>query len=282
MGDDASRRRDQLLFDLVNNLENSLRLHETLVELDGRLRRLIRYDAMACWMPREGRLAAAYASGDEAKFLCGLEIPAVPQAAERVAAAARGGGLRSSLAVSLESGAEFVGALALYHREAGAFHRADLDLLQAARPRISAAIANAARLERTERLAAVNQENSLSNRALFLRLDAEVARARRDRSTLAVLVCEAGNSAAPWQAIGGGLQRICREGDCVARMGDAFVLMLRGFELPHLAEKRKTIERLMAGHGIAAKIGAAFYPEDGSDADDLLALAGERRSRNSE
>src|ERR1035437_10536215 len=43
-----------------------------------------------------------------------------------------------------------------------------------------------------------------------------------------------------------GLRRICREEDCVARMGESFVLALGGFSARDLPEKRRLIEALLA------------------------------------
>ncbi len=83
------------------------------------------------------------------------------------------------------------------------------------------------------------------------------------------------------QAIATGLRRICREDDSVAWTGDEFVMVLSGFSPCHLTDKRKLIESLMdslsmaefGDHRLAAKVGAAFYPLDGTDAEDLLAAA---------
>jgi len=266
--------RDRLLFDLIDAVGNSLDLHLTLGELDTRLRQLVFYDSMAVWMPREDRLVAGYVSGEDAPFLCGLEIPP-GQGVEECR-----GALGSALAIALEDGAELVAVLALYRRETEAFGGRDREVLDRIRRKAAAAIANAVRYERAERLAEVDPETSLPNRrALFLRLDAELARARRNHSTLAVLVCDFGKASVPWPAVAAGLRLICREDDCVARMGDGLVLVLGGFARPHLAEKRTRIGRLLAEHGLIATIGDAFYPGDGADAEDLLAAAGARRSR---
>jgi len=142
-----------------------------------------------------------------------------------------------------------------------------------------------------ERLSTEDVATSLPNeRALFLKLDAELARCRRSHSALAVLVCDVEAAqrlrrrSGALQAVAAGLRRLCREEDCVARMGDRFVLVLDNFAKRHLAEKRRRIEALMAEINSAAgterppvvKMGAAFYPEDGGYAEDLLAVADAR------
>ena len=78
-------------------------------------------------------------------------------------------------------------------------------------------------------------------------------------------------------AIASELRRICREDDCVARMGEGFVLALGGFSARDLPEKRHAIESLLAelapSDSLVARIGAAYYPDDGDYAEDLLACA---------
>ena len=78
-----------------------------------------------------------------------------------------------------------------------------------------------------------------------------------------------------------GLRRICREDDCVARMGEGFVLALGGSSARDLPEKRRLIEGLLAelapsdssARPLVPRIGAAYYPDDGGYAEDLLACA---------
>jgi diguanylate cyclase (GGDEF)-like protein len=133
--------------------------------------------------------------------------------------------------------------------------------------------------ERTDRLAAVDTVTGLPNRrALFERLDADLARCRRNRATLAVLVCEVdGLPDRLYKAVGSELRHICREDDCVARMGEGFVLVLGGFSVRDLPEKRHAIESLLAAlapaESLATRMGAAYYPEDGEYAEDLLTCA---------
>ena len=81
--------------------------------------------------------------------------------------------------------------------------------------------------------------------------------------------------------IAAGLRRICREDDCVARMGEGFVLALGSFTARDLLEKRRQIESILAelapadagARPLVPRIGAAYYPEDGAYAEDLLATA---------
>jgi diguanylate cyclase (GGDEF)-like protein len=200
--------------------------------------------------------------------------------------------LRSVTAAPLEHGGELAAVLALYHRDAGAFREDDLEVLLRIREKLAAAVANALKYQSLEKLSTEDAATSLPNeRALFLRLDAELARCRRTRGRLAVLVCDVEAHRFPrrssvLRAVAVGLRRLCREEDCVARMGDRFVLVLSSFAEHHLAEKRKRIRALMAELSPAAGGGShpvvtvapAFYPDDGAYAEDLLAVAEARMS----
>ena len=311
----AAARKDRLLHDLIGVVGNSLNLPETLGELDTRLRKLIGYHSMAVWTPRENHLAAAYVNGEEARWLCSLEIPYGGGVSGRVAQTRQavcngdpgeegaypnhGTGavrLRSALAVPLEHGGELAGVLALYHNQLAAFQGEDLGVLLHIRGKLAAAVHNALKYESVERLATEDPATALPNeRALFLRLDAELARCRRNHGTLAVLVCDVdpaqrmGRRSGALLAVAAGLRHLCREEDCVARMGDRFVLVLGSFAKRHLADKQRRIEALMAELSPAAggerppvvNVGAAFYPDDGGYAEDLLAAADARMNHQS-
>ena len=279
MSGNSCGRRDRLLFELVNAVGNSLSLDETLGELDRRLGPIVPYDAIVVWLAVEDRLEAVYVGGDEARHLAAPEIAAGNGSLAR-AASAFGASLPSSLAMDIAQAGESIGVLALYRREGRAFAESDREALLTILPKGCSAIANARRYESVAQLASVDAESCLLNRrAVFLRLDAEAARARRHHSSLAVLVCEIGPGAAPWRDLADRLRQVCREEDCLARMGNSIVLVLPGFARNHLAEKQAQVERLAAGYGLEMRVGSAFFPDDGSYADDLLAAAGERRSR---
>ena len=81
------------------------------------------------------------------------------------------------------------------------------------------------------------------------------------------------------------LRNNCREYDYVARMGgDEFVLLLPGNDHSEIGARTEQLRRIaweagsidtVAGH-VSMSIGAAVYPRDGSDADQLLAEADRR------
>jgi diguanylate cyclase (GGDEF)-like protein len=316
----AARNEERFVAALRDELGNSLSLHETLSVFDAGLKRLVAYDCIAVYLPRKDRLAPAYVNGANSRLFCSLQIPYGQGPSGRAASTrqpvfnqdesddggyngdpAHTSSLRATLAVPLESGGELIGVLALYHALPGVFGPGDLRTLLTVRAKLARAMENALKHERAEQVSAVDPLTALCNgRGLFLRLDADLARCRRNQTELAVVVCHVAGlkqvqqrfgplACAPLhQSIASGLRRICREDDCVARLEDEFVLVLGGFQARDLEEKRKLIEALLdeigdadlGGRILAPRLGAAFYPEDGAYAEDLLATAGSRLSQS--
>ena len=71
----AARQEVQNLFELAQDLGNSLSLNETLSLLAIRLKRMIPYDALAIYVPHGDILKAEYASGENFRLFSSLEIP---------------------------------------------------------------------------------------------------------------------------------------------------------------------------------------------------------------
>jgi diguanylate cyclase (GGDEF)-like protein len=202
------------------------------------------------------------------------------------------------LAIPLENAVGLTGVLTLYHLTKDAFTKDHLRVLLALKPKLSLTIENALHYEEATISATIDGLTSLPNaRSLFLHLDAELARCRRSGEELAVLLCDLdgfkqvndrfghliGNTVL--QLVAAGLQECCRDTDYVARMGgDEFVLVFPGFRPADLAEKLQVIEAVAVGAGLEAcgerllniSVGAAFCPENGTDAEGLLAGADRR------
>ena len=290
----SARREECVLSEMTGELGNSLSLHETLSVLDGRLKRLVAYDSLVFYLPGEERLLPAFVSGENTREFCCLEVPFGLGIAGEAAQTRRpmfGANDLPALAVPLLNKEDLTGVLALYRAPADAFSKDDLRVVLAIRTKLTAAVANARRHEHAEQWSVVDPVTCLPNgRALFLRLDSELARCRRNRSKLAVLVCELEGiepiSARLYQSIAIGLRGICREDDCVARQGDRFVLVLSGFGPRDFREKGKLIDAVIHEAAqttpLAARLGAAFYPEDGGYAEDLLSAAELRLNQRQE
>jgi diguanylate cyclase (GGDEF)-like protein len=309
----AARREERILAELSREIGSSLRFSETVTTLDGKLKALIGQDSLALYLPGDDQLQPAYVSGLESPTLSAHTIPfgrgtigrlaatrkpvlnAYPEA-EAVAHSdsAVPGDFHSVLGVALELGYELAGVLVLFHRQPGAFTIDDLRVLLTIRGQLAVAVGNSISHERAERSTTLDPCTGLPNaRTLFLRLDAELARCRRNKTPLTILVCQvAGLEEVRGRrgqqlyervnrAIATALSLSGRSEDFLARMGDAFVLVLSGFSARDLAGKEARIEALIAevcdwelgGAMQGAEFGAACYPEDGFHAEDLLAAA---------
>jgi diguanylate cyclase (GGDEF)-like protein/putative nucleotidyltransferase with HDIG domain len=311
----AARQEVQLLFELVQDLGNSLSLDETLSVVAARLRKIVPYDAIAIYVRVDGKLVPQYVNGEDFRLFTSLEIPVGEGLSGWVAEnrkpslngnpsvepgyladPAKFSTLRSALAVPLEGLSGAIGVMTLYRAEHDAFSRDHLRILLAISSKVSLAVENALIFRQVEDSATTDYLSGLPNaRSLFLRLDSEVARCSRSREPLCVVVCDLdgfkqindrfghleGNKVL--RLVADALRSRCREYDYVARMGgDEFVLLLPGSDRRSIQGRIAEIRQIAigtgmpAGGGVSMSIGEAYYPEDGSDAEELLAEADKR------
>jgi len=317
----AAREEAQGIFELSQTLGNSLSLQETFSVMASRLRKLVPYDSVALYVLRNSVLKPAFVTGSDYALFSSLEIP-VGQGlsgwvAEHQKPIVNGNPsvepgylndptkfstLNSALAVPLVGASGVVGVLAVYHRATDAFSRDQLRIVLAIASKLSVSIENALKYEQAESSATTDYLTGLPNaRSLFVHLDGEVARCEANGVGLTVLVCDldhfkqvndefghlAGNKVLERTATE--LQKACRGGDCLARMGgDEFVLVMPGVAKHFLPEYVKRLAKIVedVGAGVCGKpilslsVGAAFYPEDGTTAEDLLANADRRMYQN--
>jgi len=313
----AARQEVQALFEISQDLGNSLSLDETLSLLGVRLRRIVPHHGLAIWVQRGGTLMPEYVAGDDFRLFSSLQIP-VGQGlsgwvAENRKAILNGNpsvesgylndptkfsALRSALAVPLEGTAGVVGVLTLYHTDRDAFTKDHLRILLAINGKIAISIENALRFRQAETSATTDYLTGLPNaRSLFLQFDAELSRSRRSERPITVLTLDLngfkqvndrcghleGNRAL--RAVGAGLKAVCREYDQVARMGgDEFVMVLPGARAGEISAKFEQIrgaiahvsQEMFSGQMLSVSIGAAYFPEDGTNADELLSVADRR------
>jgi diguanylate cyclase (GGDEF)-like protein/putative nucleotidyltransferase with HDIG domain len=206
--------------------------------------------------------------------------------------------LRSALAVPLEGLNGVIGVLTLYRSERDAFSRDHLRILLAISSKVSLSIENALRFQMAEDSATTDYLTGLPNaRSLFLRLESELSRCRRTLEPLTVLVCDLdgfkqindrfghieGNKVLRFVA--DVLRQNCREYDYVARMGgDEFVILLPGSDPESIYDRISQFHQIAYGgiqtaNGtgvLALSVGESFYPQDGTDAEQLLAEADRR------
>jgi diguanylate cyclase (GGDEF)-like protein/putative nucleotidyltransferase with HDIG domain len=206
--------------------------------------------------------------------------------------------LRSALSVPLAGQTSTVAVLTLYRAEADAFSPDHLRILSGLSPKIGLALENALKYGALEASATTDYLTGLNNaRALFERLNQELSRCERQQSPLTVMVCDldgfkqvndqfghnTGNRVL--QEFAKGLTKISRESDVTARFGgDEFVLVLPGTRADAADSKAVALSALASEVGrivcgesfVAASVGVASWPDDGSSADELLAEADRR------
>jgi diguanylate cyclase (GGDEF)-like protein/putative nucleotidyltransferase with HDIG domain len=257
----AARQEVQALFEISQDLGNSLSLDETLSVLALRLGKIIPHHGLAIWVRRESTLFPEYVTGEDYRLFSSLEIPVGQGLSGWVAENGKpilNGNpsvepgylgdstkittLRSAVAVPLEGMNGVLGVLSLYSAERDAFTKDHLRVLLGISSKIGLSIENALKFRQVESSATTDFLTALPNaRSMFLQLDAELSRAQRANQPLAVLVADLdgfkqvndryghleGNKAL--RAVAAGLKSACREYDYVARMGgDEFVVLLPG------------------------------------------------------
>jgi diguanylate cyclase (GGDEF)-like protein/putative nucleotidyltransferase with HDIG domain len=212
--------------------------------------------------------------------------------------------LRSALAVPLEGKEGVVGVLALYHGEKDAFSRDNLRVLLAIASKVGMTVDHLLRLSQAESSATTDFLTGLPNaRSLFVHLDAELSRCLRNRETLTLFVTDLDGFKAVndrfghlegnrlLKAVAQTLKANCREYDYVARMGgDEFVMVLPGLKRDDMVPRMERISSMVAEAActvigeevIGISIGAVHAPEDGKDAEALLAEADKRMYRMKE
>ena len=310
----SARQEAHTLFELSQDLGNSLSLDETLSLVSVRLRKLIPYDSIVVFVRKGDTLIPEFVSGDNFRLLSSLEIPVgqglcgwVAQNAKPIingnpavepgytADPKRITELRSALAVPLVGIGSLAGVLALYQSEADAFTSDHLRILQVITSKVALSVENALKFRQVETSATCDFLTGLPNaRALFMHLDHELARCQREKSTLAVMVCDLNGFKQINDRFGhmegdktlklfaNLMREVCREYDYVARMGgDEFVVVAPNMTAEAVAEKAILLNSLaqQAGRQICGKdilslsLGAAFFPQDGPDAEQLLAEA---------
>ena len=303
------------LSNLVQELNYSVNLHEVLPQFAGRLNKLLPFDAVVIHRVEKGKLKPQFVNGQQFEALCSLEIPlsqgvagtaaqlnqpicnADPKSENEFASEpllAFG----SMLAVPMSGSAGVNGVLAVYRHEERAFGAEDLRIGMAVGAKLGLCLENAARFQQLSSSATVDFTTGLPNsRALFEKLDGELARCQRSRESLAVLVCDLDGFKAVndrfghlqgnglLQLVGQQLRASCRSYDYVARMGgDEFVILMPGLAIENLDERLaalqagvKSASREQLGEEVVGvSAGCAFFPEDGSDAETLLSKADQR------
>ncbi len=313
----AARQEAQALFELSQDLGASLSLGETLSVFSVKLKPMVPYDAIAIYIKRAHELVPEFVNGDNYRLFSSLRIPMSQGLSGWVAHnrkpiingnpsvepgylndPSKFSTLRSALAVPLEGVAGVIGVLALYRSERDAFTSDHLRILLAVSGKMALAIENALKYQQAEDSATTDYLTGLPNaRSLFLQLDRELARCKRDNGTLTVMVSDMdgfkqindrfghleGNRVL--RLFAQALKNSCREYDYVARMGgDEFVVIAPGLASDAAGKKTEQMRTLARHAGsevcgediLSLSVGRAVFPTDGNDAEQLLAEADRR------
>lgn len=313
----AARHEAQMLFELSHDVGKSLSLDDTLSVVSVRLRKLIPYDSIAIWIRKDDVLVPKHVNGENFRLFSSLSIPVgqglsgwVVQNSKPILNGnpsvepgylndeSKFSTLRSALAVPLEGISGNIGALSLYRADVDAFDSDHLRVLLAISSKVALSIENALKYEQAQSSAVTDYLTGLPNaRSLFLHLDQELARCKRNGSSLGIMVCDLNGFKAVNDRFGhlegnrvlrsfaDGLKLACREYDYVARMGgDEFVIVAPGLEPEATHDKAFRLNELASDVGwqicherlLSVSVGSAFFLDDGRDAEQLLAEADRR------
>jgi diguanylate cyclase (GGDEF)-like protein/putative nucleotidyltransferase with HDIG domain len=284
----SARQEAQAMFEMSQDLGNSLSLSETLSVLSMRLRKLIPCDSIAVFVNRNGWLLPELVSGENFRALSSLKIrvgeglcgwvaqnckPILngnPQVEAGYAAdPGKHAALSSALAVPLQGLNGVVGVLSMYHSTLDAFTPDHLRILLAVASKVALAIENALKYQQAESSATTDYLTGLPNaRSLFMHLAQEVARCRRMETSLAVMVCDIDGLKKINDSFGHlegdkllrefstRLKEACRGYDYVARMGgDEFVVTAPGLSSAGAQEKASRLNQaaIEAGRRICGR-----------------------------
>lgn len=310
----AATQEAQMLYEFTQDLGHSLSLQEALAFVGVRMKRLIPYETLAVYIRREDKLVPEYVCGENLRLFNSLEIPIGQGLSGWVAENDRPilngnpsveagylndptkySTMRSALAAPLNGVNGVLGVLALYRQERDAFTKENLRILQAISSKVALAVENALSQRLLETSITTDYLTGLPNaRSLFLSLDAEVARAAKAGTTLAVVVADldgfkgvndrfghlAGNDVLRFVA--NGLREACGATDYLARLGgDEFVVLMPSITESEIEKRIEKMQQVALAGGrvtpepcaLSVSIGIAHFPEDGTDAEQLLAQA---------
>jgi diguanylate cyclase (GGDEF)-like protein len=188
--------------------------------------------------------------------------------------------------------------LSLYLRGKNAFSNDHVRMLLAASSKLGLSVENALEFEKAQSSASTDFLTGLANaRSICLHLESEISRSRRAGSPLGVLLCDlngfkkvndnyghlTGNKLLQEAALT--LKAACREYDQVGRLGgDEFVFVLPKLTTGGVAEVKHRLDRAIqeaclkasGGEIVSMSVGEAFYPADGTTAEQLLSEADKR------
>jgi putative nucleotidyltransferase with HDIG domain/diguanylate cyclase (GGDEF)-like protein len=296
----------QSVFESAN--AGAISIEELLSALAVRFKRLVPHDAFALYVVREDKLMPQYVTGDNYRLFSSLRIPVGQGLSGWVAENRKPilngnpsvesgylnnpsifSTLRSAISVPLQGSASLIGVLSLYHEGRDAFTKDQLRLLQAIASKLALAIETAARANAGMEPMA----SDLPDAATSIRhLDTEFLRCRRLNTPLALILCsidglrqvQAERGRTETELLVRNLTQAMRDGirdyDFLGRLGpNEFMLVLPGFSTFAVRAKASKLMQIASGSGagaVSVLAADAICPDDGNDAEELLAAADRR------
>ncbi len=319
----AANQEVYSLYELVQTVGTSLSLVETLNLIAAKIRKIIPSDSCVIYLRQDDKLVPQYIDGKEKETFSDLAIPmgegitgwvgenkrALINANPMVefgylGTAARFTLMRSALSVPLMVNDEVLGVITLYDEASACFVGDNLRILELVADKTALAIRNAMTFEQTYENSLTDSLTGLPNsRHMFLKLDEEIARSRRNNTPLTVLAMDLdffkevndtfGHAIGDkvLRQIGKLLKNTLRDYDFVARLGgDEFMAILPGLTGEDIERKIRQIQSEVDGIQsekrfgrfikTSLSIGAASFPHDGKDSDTLLSVADARMYEN--
>ncbi len=310
----SAREEMRVIVDLALDLSKTLRMEDILSILAARLKQLVPYDCLAIYVQEKSVLKARYTSGLTSQVFASLEIPvghglsgwvvenrkAIVNgnpAVEPGYAEASGqlGALNSALSIPLGDGVDQIsGAVTLYRTEKDAYNADHLRILLAIKSDIARAVDGAIRFQKAQEGAGVDELTGLPTRSALLAYLQDCFVAQRKPVTILLADIDefrrinelfgAPTADEYLKLVGSILRNNSRSIDYVARTGpDEFVLLLAGARRDELAGKIDALHRLVANacHSLCGEessgltFGVACFPDNGADAESLMAFAGQ-------
>lgn len=317
----SARQEIRVIVDLALDLSKSLRAEDILSILAARLKQLVPYDCMVIYVRERSVLKARFTSGLTSQRFASIEIPVghglSGWVVENGKAIVNGNpavepgyidvpgqldALNSALSVPIGDGVDQLsGALTLYRTEKDAYSADHLRVLLAIKGDIARAVDGSIRFQKAQEGTGADELTGLPTRSALLAYLQDGFAAQHKPVT--ILLCDVDEFRRVNELFGRPtgdellklvtniLRNNSRSADYVARAGaDEFAMLLGAARPEELAGKIEALDRLVANacRGLCGEessglaVGVACFPENGADADSLIAFAEQALARAKE
>ena len=312
----ASHREINALYEIAQTIASGLTVADTMALVSSKLSSLVPFSSCALFLysDRTEQLHCRFASGTDSELIQQLVLKngqglvgwvarnrrplvnARPQSDVTAMGSSAPTVLQSALICPLIFAGELIGALAVYHTEAGFYKDDHSRLLDRICAQAAAVIHNAIIFEQTQADSLTDPLTGLPNtRSLFQHLTRELARAERINTQVALIVMDldgfkeindthghrAGDRAL--REVGRALSATIRPYDiCVRYAGDEFIVVLSGCAREEAEIRRRELQNAVARLVLEVdagqvpmmiSAGLAVYPQDGGTYEALLSVA---------